>query len=59
MQLQAQTDSYRRIRNTFRYIIGNLDGFDSSEKIDESEFPDLENIFFTDYGKLMELLLTA
>ena len=40
--LKAQTDSYRRIRNTFRYIIGNLDGFDSSEKIDESEFPDLE-----------------
>ena len=40
--LQAQTDSYRRIRNTFRYIIGNLDGFDNSEKIDESEFPDLE-----------------
>ena len=40
--LQAQTDSYRRIRNTFRYIIGNLDGFGNSEKIDESEFPDLE-----------------
>ena len=40
--LQAQTDSYRRIRNTFRYIIGNLDGFDNNEKIDESEFPDLE-----------------
>ena len=34
--------SYRRIRNTFRYIIGNLDGFDINEKIDESEFPDLE-----------------
>ena len=32
--LQSQTDSYRRIRNTFRYLIGNLDGFNENEKID-------------------------
>ena len=40
--LQSQTDSYRRIRNTFRYLIGNLDGFSDDEKINENEFPDLE-----------------
>jgi len=40
--LQSQTDSYRRIRNTFRYLIGNLDGFTEDEKINENEFPDLE-----------------
>jgi len=40
--LQSQTDSYRRIRNTFRYLIGNLDGYSVDEQIDESEFPDLE-----------------
>ena len=40
--LQSQTDSYRRIRNTFRYLIGNLDGYSIDEQIDESEFPDLE-----------------
>ncbi len=40
--LQSQTDSYRRIRNTFRYLIGNLDGFNDDEKIDTKEFPDLE-----------------
>ena len=40
--LQSQTDSYRRIRNTFRYLIGNLDGFTNEEKIDENDFPDLE-----------------
>ena len=40
--LQSQTDSYRRIRNTFRYLIGNLDGFTNEEKIDEEDFPDLE-----------------
>jgi len=40
--LQAQTDSYRRIRNTFRYLIGNLEGFVESEKVKEKDFPDLE-----------------
>ena len=40
--LNAQTDSYRRIRNTFRYLIGNLDDFQDSEKINFNEFPELE-----------------
>ena len=40
--LKAQSDSYRRIRNTFRYLIGNLDGFNEDEKISINEFPELE-----------------
>ena len=40
--LQAQTDSYRRIRNTLRYLIGNLYEFKENEKIDVAEFPELE-----------------
>ncbi len=40
--LKAQSDSYRRIRNTFRYLIGNLEGFDEKEKINIAEFPELE-----------------
>ncbi len=40
--LQAQTDSYRRIRNTLRYLIGNLNEFQENEKIDIAEFPELE-----------------
>ena len=40
--LKAQSDSYRRIRNTFRYLIGNLEGFDAKEKINIEEFPELE-----------------
>ena len=40
--LQAQTDSYRRIRNTLRYLIGNLYEFKENEKIDVDEFPELE-----------------
>jgi len=33
--LQAQTDSYRRIRNTLRYLIGNLYEFKENEKIEK------------------------
>ena len=40
--LKAQTDSYRRIRNTFRYLIGNLSGFDENEKLPLVDFPELE-----------------
>jgi isoleucyl-tRNA synthetase len=40
--IKFQTDSYRRIRNTFRYLIGNLDGFDDKEKLSIDEFTELE-----------------
>ena len=35
-------DSYRRLRNTMRFILGNLNDFNESEKIDYSEMPELE-----------------
>jgi len=40
--LQSQAESYRRIRNTFRFLIGNLNNFDKNEIIDEEKFPELE-----------------
>ena len=40
--LQSQAESYRRIRNTFRFLIGNLNDFTKEEAIDKSEFPELE-----------------
>ncbi len=40
--LQSQAESYRRIRNTFRFLIGNLSDFTEEEAIDEREFPELE-----------------
>ncbi|MDC3131389.1 isoleucine--tRNA ligase [Pelagibacteraceae bacterium] len=40
--LQSQAESYRRIRNTFRFLIGNLDNFTNEEIINENEFPELE-----------------
>ncbi len=40
--LQSQAESYRRIRNTFRFLIGNLNDFTQNEIIDEKDFPELE-----------------
>ena len=40
--LKNTADSYRRLRNTFRFILGNLDGFEESEKVAFEDMPELE-----------------
>ncbi|MAF49323.1 MAG: isoleucine--tRNA ligase [Rhodospirillaceae bacterium] len=40
--IKQQTDSYRRLRNTLRFLLGNLANFDAAEKLPEAEMPELE-----------------
>ena len=40
--LQRQIDVYRKIRNTFRYLLGNLTTFDPKNLVDYSDLDDLE-----------------
>ncbi|HEY5721843.1 MAG TPA: isoleucine--tRNA ligase [Allosphingosinicella sp.] len=40
--LATTTDGYRKLRNTFRYLLGALAGFEESEKVAVSEMPELE-----------------
>ncbi len=40
--LKGVADQYRKIRNTFRYLLGALDGFEEAERIDVAEMPELE-----------------
>ena len=40
--LKHQGDSYRRLRNTLRYLLGNLDGFAESERVAAKDMPELE-----------------
>lgn len=35
-------DAYRKIRNTFRYLLGALDGFSDAEKVGVEKMPELE-----------------
>ena len=39
--IKYQADAYRRLRNTLRYILGNLNGFEI-ERIAVTEMPELE-----------------
>lgn len=40
--LKQQADIYRRIRNTLRFLLGNLDGFEEWERLPHAELPELE-----------------
>jgi isoleucyl-tRNA synthetase len=40
--LAGAADGYRKLRNTFRYLLGALDGFDEAERVPAAEMPELE-----------------
>jgi isoleucyl-tRNA synthetase len=40
--LEQQGELYRRIRNTLRWLLGNLDGFSADEVVPVAELPELE-----------------
>ena len=50
--IQANADAYRRLRNTIRFMLANLSGFDEKERIAPAEMPELERFVL---AKLAEL----
>ena len=41
--LAGVADQYRKLRNTFRYLLGALDGFSDEERLDDvAQYPELE-----------------
>jgi isoleucyl-tRNA synthetase len=40
--LKGTADSYRRLRNTMRFMLGNLSGFSEDERVDAEDMPELE-----------------
>ncbi|MBC7583714.1 MAG: isoleucine--tRNA ligase, partial [Tardiphaga sp.] len=40
--LKGVADQYRKIRNTFRYLLGALDGFGAAERVAPADMPELE-----------------
>jgi isoleucyl-tRNA synthetase len=40
--LKYQADAYRRLRNTLRYLLGNLAGFSERERLAKEALPELE-----------------
>ena len=40
--LAGTSDTYRKLRNTFRYLLGALEGYRDAEKVAPAEMPELE-----------------
>ena len=40
--IKANVEAYRRLRNTIRFMLANLSGFDEKERIDFAQMPELE-----------------
>ena len=40
--IKSQVDAYRRLRNTLRFLLGNLAGFDEGERLPVAEMPELD-----------------
>ena len=54
--IKHHSDAYRRLRNTFRYLLGNLHGFDSKEQIDYDQMPELEKFILHRLAELDVLI---
>ncbi|MEO5493641.1 MAG: isoleucine--tRNA ligase [Sphingomonas sp.] len=50
--LATASDAYRKLRNTFRYMLGALDGFGDSERVTPKDMPALELYVLDLLGKL-------
>ena len=54
--IKYQTDAYRRLRNTLRFVLGNLDGFEESERLPVAEMPELERWVLHRLSEIDELV---
>ncbi len=54
--IQGQVDAYRKIRNTMRYLLGNLDGFTEEERLPVEQMPELERYILHRLSELDTLI---
>ena len=54
--LKNTADSYRRLRNTLRFMLGNLNGFSDAEKVDPVDMPELEQWVLHRLAELSEVV---
>lgn len=50
--LAGTGDTYRKLRNTFRYLLGALDGFTDAERVDPADMPALERYILSELTRL-------
>jgi len=52
--LKGTSDSYRRLRNTLRFMLGNLNGFTDAERVEPADMPELEQLILHRLSELSE-----
>ena len=52
--IKSNVDSYRRLRNTLRFILGNLSDFSEGEKVDYNKLNDLDHYVLSSLVSLEE-----
>ena len=57
--LAGVSDQYRKLRNTFRYLLGALDGFSDAEKVAIADMPELERYMLHLLAEMDTKLKTA
>ncbi len=58
--LKGVADQYRKLRNTFRYLLGALDGYDhAAEAVDVAQMPELERYMLGQLKRLDNTLRQA
>jgi isoleucyl-tRNA synthetase len=57
--LKTNVDTYRRLRNTIRWMLGNLAHFDTSEAVELANMPELERLMLHSLAELDTLVLKA
>ncbi|MEM9879082.1 MAG: class I tRNA ligase family protein, partial [Pseudomonadota bacterium] len=57
--IKGAADSYRKLRNTLRFLLGALEGFTDAEKLDPSEMPALERYILHRVWEMDDAVRTA
>jgi isoleucyl-tRNA synthetase len=57
--LATSSDAYRKLRNSFRYLLGALDGFTEAERVAPADMPELERYVLHLLGALDRELRSA
>ena len=50
--LKGVSDQYRKLRNTFRYLLGALEGFSEAERVDVAAMPELERYMLAQLARM-------
>ena len=57
--IKSNVEAYRKLRNTFRYMLGNLAGFEDEERVAVSDMPELERVVLHTLAELDGLVRAA